>query len=70
MRIVGGRRVFTSVAVGVGWEGTTGAKGCYVELRVLSVLGSEIGAQSNLLVRLHDFLGNQHTCTRQRHRDG
>ena len=58
LRIVGGRRVSTSAAIGVGWESTTGAQGFYVELGVLPVLGSEIGAQSNLLVRLDDFLGN------------
>ena len=47
------------VADGVGWEGATGAQGFDVELGVFPVLGSEICTQSNLLVRLDDFLGNQ-----------
>jgi len=52
------------VAGGVGWEGTAGAQGLDVELGVFPVLGSEIGTQSNLLVRLDDFLGNQRReCT-------
>lgn len=40
----------------VGWKGTTGAEGFDVESSVLSVLGCKIRAQSNLLVRLGDFL--------------
>ena len=57
--IVGSGSFSTSV---VGWKGTTGAQGSDVELGVLSVLGGEIRAQSNLLVRLDDFLRNQRVC--------
>jgi len=56
----------TRVTDEVGWEGATGAQGFDVELSVFPVLGSEICTQSNLLVRLEDFLGNQgreDTCT-------
>jgi len=50
-------RVTASVVGGVGREGTSGAQGLYVELGVFPVLGGEICAQSNLFVRLDDFLG-------------
>jgi len=63
LRIIGGMSLFAlvvrgtaRVADGVGWEGAAGTQGFDVELGVFPVLGSEICTQSNLLVRLDDFL--------------
>lgn len=55
--IFGTRPLSASVGQGgVGRKGTAGAEGFDVESSVLSVLGCKIRAQSNLLVRLGDFL--------------